>query len=422
MLSDQRNKDIPDDFSLQAREKLHNHRVPVRPEVWNELENKLYSKRKIRRAYFLWGAVAAAILTGILFVLNPFITGRPDQLVTETAPLHATEAIDTHSQQPEKKPAQVMQRTERLLLAKHSATRTERIPETATRSVIADYLQRQRDTHRKAPPLHMTTAEKNEPPHEEGDSFGQTGESTEQASTQALPASPPLQTAGNDRKHSLIARLGGGGQTLGKETAGSYLYMNDLPLGGRTDYLASDGEAIGQETLKPSDFTQIRHLPPLSLSLTADIPLNHRWSIETGLKYTYLSSLFDKPGTVVYRGSLSLHYLGIPVNLKAMVYEKDAWNVYALAGGTLEKGVLSIYKQEIEDSKGDVERITVRSGIDGIQLSANVAAGFEYRLTKRIRIFGEPQVIYYFNNNQPMSARTQDPLVFGLNAGVRVRF
>jgi len=74
-------------------------------------------------------------------------------------------------------------------------------------------------------------------------------------------------------------------------------------------------------TLTPADYSEVTHLPPISFSIMAGFPLNKTWSIETGLMYTYMVSHFSKPGNVEYSGKLKLHYLGIPVRLKANVYQ-----------------------------------------------------------------------------------------------------
>ncbi len=98
-------------------------------------------------------------------------------------------------------------------------------------------------------------------------------------------------------------------------------------------------------------------------------------------------------------------------------------SIYLLGGGaTIEKGIRAFYKQEIEGNGGIVHHTHVYNRIAGLQFSAQGGAGFSYRLQNNLHLFGEPRLLYYFRNNQPMSARTENPLIFGLNIGVRIQF
>jgi len=52
----------------------------------------------------------------------------------------------------------------------------------------------------------------------------------------------------------------------------------------------------------------------------------------------------------------------------------------------------------------------------------NGAVGTTYKIQQNIGLFFEPKISYYYKNNQPISARTEYPVVFGLSAGVRFQF
>jgi hypothetical protein len=224
---------------------------------------------------------------------------------------------------------------------------------------------------------------------------------------------------------SLIATLGSGGALL-DFSFGSYdmdnaIYDSPVPGGefNNGDGLGSGGNYM---VLSPGDYTDIEHRLPVSLSLMADFKVGKNVNLETGLSYTYLFSRFSRNDHLVYRGTLKQHYIGIPLNLRYSMWQDGAWNIYLLGGGSIEKGLRAVYEQEIVQNGGVVQHTNVHSRIGGFQLSAQGGAGFSYQLHDNLNLFGEPRLIYYFRNNQPMSARTENPLIFGLNIGIRIQF
>jgi hypothetical protein len=121
------------------------------------------------------------------------------------------------------------------------------------------------------------------------------------------------------------------------------------------------------------------------------------------------------------RATLGLHYLGIPVNLVINLWDNPDWNVYVSGGGMIEKGVRSIYHVEaygLDEHKS----ATYRSGIDGLQWSLNLSVGVSYRFYRDWSLYLEPRYSYYFNNNQPVSYRTENMTLIGVGAGVRFEF
>jgi predicted porin len=85
----------------------------------------------------------------------------------------------------------------------------------------------------------------------------------------------------------------------------------------------------------------------------------------------------------------------------------------------VEKGLLSHYTQKQDLNNEHIAKITSDENIEGLQWSVAVAPGIDYKLNKNYSIYLEPKVSYYFDNNQPISARTEHPVVFGVNAGFR---
>ena len=156
---------------------------------------------------------------------------------------------------------------------------------------------------------------------------------------------------------------------------------------------------------------------PLSLGITVRKKLNEKVGLETGLVYSFLSTGFTVKGTQYYNADLELHYLGIPVNLIVNLWDKNRWNIYLSGGGMVEKGLQSVFtrRNEFINSKD-------KSGISGLQWSVNGGVGLSYKFYKDISLYAEPGFSYYFDCDQPMSKRTEDPFIFNLRFGLRYDF
>lgn len=141
-------------------------------------------------------------------------------------------------------------------------------------------------------------------------------------------------------------------------------------------------------------------------------------SLETGLIYTLLQTDFSNSGFATTDARLVLHYLGIPVGINMKLWKNKQWEIYVSGGGMIEKGLRSIY-QQVQTYPNATWMTTADTSIDGFQFSANAAAGVSYKLNNRFGIYFEPQLSCYFQNNQPISIRSNQPLVFGLNIGLR---
>ncbi len=165
---------------------------------------------------------------------------------------------------------------------------------------------------------------------------------------------------------------------------------------------------------------------PLSFGVGARFDLNSRWSIGTGLNYTFLTRQFYGKYTKVSKaGDIESvisddirnqqHYIGIPVNAFYNIINNDKINFYAYAGGAMEKCVSDSYRL-LNTS------INHKESIKGIQMSVNAGIGVEFMLGKTLGLYIDPSVRYYFKNKtQPKSIRTIQPLMLGFEMGLRAK-
>lgn len=164
---------------------------------------------------------------------------------------------------------------------------------------------------------------------------------------------------------------------------------------------------------------------PVSAGVGVKMDIAPRWSIATGLNYTLLTRKFFGTYTSVgNNGSIlqdissdirnSQHYVGIPLNVYYDIVSRDQINLYAYAGGAVEKCIADKY-QVLSTN------ITHTEKIKGVQLSADIGMGVEFLMGKHLGLYLDPSLRYYFNCNQPKSIRTAQPLMFGFEMGLRVR-
>ncbi|WP_298647178.1 PorT family protein [uncultured Proteiniphilum sp.] len=441
--------DKPDDFSRKAGEKLREHRMPVDPEVWKSLKDKFPPRERRIPAYWSWVAAGvAAVALALLFFLNPL---ADEPLLTEYP--QSREQIKPETVMPEVISDDIENRPDKesnlKQIIEENSTKSEKIVEpegvskperTAKLAAIPELtgisepveIAESLGTSNPEEITELAVVVKTEETVTSEPEKTVTPEETVKPAAKGLPADELF--AENDHSfpvqeqrglRSLIAALGGGSTPLdfsfGNYDVDSPTYC-DFFLGG--EFNNGDGLGLGNKynVLKPGDYTDIEHHLPVSFSLTADFPVGKNVSLETGLSYTYLFSRFRRNDHLIYRGTLRQHYIGVPVNLRYTIWQNDVWNIYLLGGGSIEKGLRSVYKQEIEHNGGVVHHANVYSDIHGFQFSAQGGAGFSYRLHNNLYLFGEPKLIYYFKNNQPRSARTENPLIFGLNMGIRIQF
>lgn len=171
---------------------------------------------------------------------------------------------------------------------------------------------------------------------------------------------------------------------------------------------------------EPSGFTEqgaSSYGIPFTVGIGARFHLTPRLSLGTGLDYSLLTRTFagsyqDVSGSV----SHTMHYLGIPVKLYYDIISSGKIDFYVYGGGEIEYCVSNQYRLF---SNPDI----VKSyPVSGPQFSAGGGLGVEFRLTRRVGLYFDPGVNYYFPGNQPKSIRTEKPFLLSFDAGVRFNF
>ncbi len=165
---------------------------------------------------------------------------------------------------------------------------------------------------------------------------------------------------------------------------------------------------------------------PTSFGIGVKIIFTPRWSLGVGVNYSLLTSTFAGTYTSYSTESESyssvnyskirnnISYIGIQVNAYFSIVKSHIVDFYAYAGGTAEKLIGNRYVLEDDG--------LFKGSTKGFQFSADVGIGVEFIIVDMVGIYIDPSLRYYFpNDSQPKSIRTQEPLNFGFEIGLRIR-
>jgi len=163
---------------------------------------------------------------------------------------------------------------------------------------------------------------------------------------------------------------------------------------------------------------------PVSLGAGVKIGLSDRWSLGVGANYTILTRKFfgtytkvNQEGTIEESVSTDIrnaqHYVGIPVNAFYSIVDNEYMNFYTYAGFTVERCLSDKY--DILNTE-----YIYKGTVKGVQTSANIGLGVEFMLGRHLGLYMDPSLHYYFDCGQPKSIRTAQPLMLGIEMGLRV--
>ena len=156
---------------------------------------------------------------------------------------------------------------------------------------------------------------------------------------------------------------------------------------------------------------------PVIVGIGLRLHLNDVLSVGTGIDYSLLTRSFEGryvEGLSVQNGDFNhtLQYIGIPIDFFVKLVDKNDITLYSVVGTEAEKAVSNKYRLLGTD-------VVVGDRVNGLQWSVGAGLGFEFNVSRRVGIFAEPSVKYYFNCDQPKNLRTDKPFQMVLRAGVR---
>lgn len=403
-----------DVFSKIIKDKLLNHPLAVDADCWSEIEAKLNDKRKKHIPFWWWlsgGAAVAAI--ALLFMFQPFSEQNSLNTITK-------QDENKHLFEKTKPVKDLEMKNEKLIVE---------ISNSPIKSRKQVFINKKNIALRQITVFDQTNLKKNNITENKTEKAFDNHGTTETAnqSVNTIDDSIPVQSPKQNR-NSVIAEQTNNPTNKSKKNqwllAAAFSTADGAP-GGSNGTLMADGNnsIVNANTnytsiMASNDFTKKTFMPAISFGFVISKNLDSHLSIESGLIYSYLQTKFSNSGSLNYNAELNLHYLGIPVNLVANLWNNQKWKIYLSSGFMVEKGLRSIY---IQNQQILNQMITTRAftNIAGVQLSVNASLGLEYKIQRNIGLYFEPKLSYYFDNNQPISIRTDTPMVLGFTAGLR---
>lgn len=163
-----------------------------------------------------------------------------------------------------------------------------------------------------------------------------------------------------------------------------------------------------------------RHRLPVRVGATVTYDLTHHLALGSGLTYTRLrSDLREGTETNYQRSVQSLHYVGLPVNVRYTFLRYKRLGLYAQAGVLAEVRVAGTLTTRYTLDGHTGHEGTNRIGSHPLQMSAGAALGAQYSLTPALALYAEPGVSHYFKDNSSVPTIYGDkPTSFTLNVGV----
>ena len=420
-MQDKLNNNERDAFSDIFRQKLENHEVQVDANSWDQINARLKSGKKKIIPFWLWlsgGAAVAAL--ALLFVLRP--------LTESKEPIAKTIHTNTIQVPVKGKTIANNQNTTTVHITGTKIAQVQLKTQESTRihvSVPLDCPPAQVAYHETIDSSKTSVKESFASLSDKNDIANNTTTKKDSVSksNRYIPNSlveepliEPITTTKNKNSWLLAASVGSNGNGADATSIGKG--YNSVSMGDKNIVNAATNYT---SIMTPNNFQNIKYSPPVSFGLVVRKNMTKALSLESGLVYTYLLTTFENNGSQQNNARLHLHYIGVPLNVIVKLWNNPNWEIYLSGGGMVEKGIRSVYVQN-QYVFNQTITTTAATNIDGVQWSVNGAVGTTYKIRRNLGIFFEPKIAYYFNNNQPISARTEQPVVLGLTAGLRIQF
>lgn len=165
-----------------------------------------------------------------------------------------------------------------------------------------------------------------------------------------------------------------------------------------------------------------RHYMPLVIGLSVNKSLSSRWSIETGLRYTFLRSDFLLESELMHKETIQrIHYIGVPLKINYRIFTYNGFSLYGQGGGALDipvYGTHSILEHSPKLGTANKDLFHINAPL---QWSAEGGLGIQYHFTPSFSIYAEPSFRYYFNAGSDIKTIRQDkPFEFTIPIGLRL--
>lgn len=391
-------------WTKDLQKKMSNYEVPTIPEgLWEDIDaaiGEMPSKTTKKATLFPnWKKACAAILllllipTTILFINN----NKENEALVENGsvsyiPQPASPIMPSNPTSPVSSPIVPVNHITNPL--------AQKVPNTSKPSLILE--QSPATQEEEAPTL---APEEKQTEKKQATSTSQTPQSVERAIAPKVPQSEDAPIFKQEKQDGIYLAMNASGINLSSgdwTSSGENVFPND-----KVTY--NDSGSGLSNSFPPATYHEEKHDRPITIGLQVGIPVADRWSVATGLAYTYLHSEIED-GTALsnIHTDQKLHFIGVPVQLNYQLYNNRYCDIYIGTGGRIDFGVSG--KTNLESHLSHLP----------VNFSLKVSTGVQVKLFKSLNIYAEPSVQY----NIPGSTRyktyfTEHKTMFDLQLGVR---
>ena len=398
-------------FDLEIRSMLENAREDVPEGLWQGIESRLPAPAKARPAAIWWkiasatGAVAAAVALTVFFSTRPVVQNPVDIIPSQDSGLSQLMETPLAPETGNMKPLSISQAFGESV----SETDGEDVTETAGESVVEENAA-------------AGTAGKEETAPAAG---------TEETAVADETAVREENTAENWIRKYESADF----DERGEELQGSRKEKRGVVLSAYADALSNSNTAKASDInmLKRPAVPQAttieetgesRYAIPVAAGIGLRFDVSKRFSIGTGVSWSYLTRSFsgqfnelDAEGAIISQTGYtnirnSQHYIGIPLNLYVDIIRKDFIDFYAYASGSANYCLSNRYQMDKSKSYSPEG--------SNWQFSAGIGMGVEFIAAKKVGFYIDPSLNYWFTAGEVSNIRTRQPLMLGLELGIRL--
>ena len=253
----------------------------------------------------------------------------------------------------------------------------------------------------------------------------------EKAKWAAIMAEEQAERKHSARRFSAGISITGAGTASSSERQLTNAIMGANPLESNVNYADwVDGGFRNGESLvvynQPEVETKYSHKLPVKFGVSFRYGFNERLGIESGLTYTLLNSTFTTAAGTANgntTGKQTLHYIGIPLNVTYNIIGSKLFNVYASAGGAMEKAVGGYFETtgHVDGKRSETNRNSLKP--KELQWSLNASAGAQVNVLNQLGLYVEPGISYRIpSGSHVRSIYTDKKLDFSIGFGIRFNF
>ena len=380
-------------FDLEIRSMLENAREDVPEGLWQGIESRLPAPAKARPAAIWWkiasatGAVAAAVALTVFFSTRPVVQNPVDIIPSQDSGLSQLMETPLAPETGNIKPLSIGQ----VLGESVSETDGEDVTETAGESVVEE-------------------------------------EETAVADETAVREENTAENWIRKYESADFDESGGELQRSRKEKRGVVLSAYADALSNSNTAKASDINMLKRPAVPQAttieETGESRYAIPVAAGIGLRFDVSKRFSIGTGVSWSYLTRSFsgqfnelDADGAIISQTGYtnirnSQHYIGIPLNLYVDIIRKDFIDFYAYASGSANYCLSNRYQMDKSKSYSPEG--------SNWQFSAGIGMGVEFIAAKKVGFYIDPSLNYWFTAGEVSNIRTRQPLMLGLELGIRL--